>query len=278
MRYAQLVVGPAGSGKSTYCSALVKHGEACGRTIRVVNLDPAAEAFDYEPLADIRDLISLADVMEDEDLHFGPNGGLLFCLEYLVQNTQWLEEQIGDYDEEYILFDCPGQIELYTHMNVMTKFTEHLAIMDFRTCAVFLLDSHFASDTAKFFSGVLVALSTIVNLEIPSVNLLTKTDLLNRKELRQLERFLEPVSDIIDEDPLAATRYGQKYANLSAALAKLVDDYSLIKFFPLNLNDEESITDILITIDNAIQYGEDADVKTRDHEDHDTEGDKDEET
>jgi len=272
MRYAQLVVGPAGSGKSTYCSALVKHGEATGRTIRVVNLDPAAEQFDYEPLADIRDLISLSDVMEDEELQFGPNGGLLYCLEYLVQNTEWLEEQIGDFDDEYILFDCPGQIELYTHMNVMTKFTDHLATMDFRTCAVFLLDSHFASDTAKFFSGVLVALSTIVNLEIPSVNLLTKTDLLNSKEKRRLDKFLEPMADLlIDEDPMGSTRYGQKYAALSQALAKLIDDYSLIKFFPLNLNDEESITDILITIDNAIQYGEDADVKIRDHDEPETE-------
>jgi hypothetical protein len=41
----------------------------------VVNLDPAAEQFDYEPLADVRDLIQLEDVMEDKELKFGPNGG-----------------------------------------------------------------------------------------------------------------------------------------------------------------------------------------------------------
>ena len=70
MRYAQLVVGPAGSGKSTYCAALVRHGEATGRQIKVVNLDPAAEHFDYEPLCDIRDLISVDDAMEAEDMHF----------------------------------------------------------------------------------------------------------------------------------------------------------------------------------------------------------------
>ena len=32
--------------------------------------------------ADIRDLIQLDDAMDDETLHFGPNGGLLFCMEY----------------------------------------------------------------------------------------------------------------------------------------------------------------------------------------------------
>lgn len=36
--------------------------------------------FDFH-LADIRELIQIDDAMEDEDLHFGPNGGLVFCME-----------------------------------------------------------------------------------------------------------------------------------------------------------------------------------------------------
>ena len=51
------------------------------RTLDVINLDPAAEHFDYEPLADIRDLITVDDAMEDEELKYGPNGGLVFCME-----------------------------------------------------------------------------------------------------------------------------------------------------------------------------------------------------
>lgn len=58
-----------------------KHAEAERKTINVVNLDPAAEHFDYECLADIRELITLDDAMEDQDLKFGPNGGLVFCME-----------------------------------------------------------------------------------------------------------------------------------------------------------------------------------------------------
>lgn len=67
--------------QSTYCSTIVKHAADTNRVIDVVNLDPAAEHFDYEPLVDIRELIHLDDAMEDEDLQFGPNGGLVFCLE-----------------------------------------------------------------------------------------------------------------------------------------------------------------------------------------------------
>ena len=39
--------------------------------------------------ADIRDLISLEDVMSEMSL--GPNGGLIYCMEYFVDNFDWLE-------------------------------------------------------------------------------------------------------------------------------------------------------------------------------------------
>ena len=43
-----------------------------------MNLDPAAEAFEYEVAFDVRDLITLSDVMEE--LELGPNGGLVCTL------------------------------------------------------------------------------------------------------------------------------------------------------------------------------------------------------
>ena len=67
--------------QSTYCSTMHKHCESLKRAAHVVNLDPAAEYFDYPVTADIRDLIQLEDAMDDEELKFGPNGGLVFCME-----------------------------------------------------------------------------------------------------------------------------------------------------------------------------------------------------
>lgn len=37
--------------------------------------------FKFVHLLDIRELIHLDDAMEDESLRFGPNGGLVFCME-----------------------------------------------------------------------------------------------------------------------------------------------------------------------------------------------------
>ncbi|KAF4724741.1 GPN-loop GTPase 2, partial [Perkinsus olseni] len=42
-RFGQLVIGPPGSGKSTYCRALRAYVRAAGRQCSVVNLDPASE-------------------------------------------------------------------------------------------------------------------------------------------------------------------------------------------------------------------------------------------
>ena len=44
-----------------------------------VNLDPAAEDFDFEPDVDIKNLISLDDAMEEMQL--GPNGAMMACFE-----------------------------------------------------------------------------------------------------------------------------------------------------------------------------------------------------
>lgn len=64
-------------------------------------------------LTDIRELIEVDDVMEDESLRFGPNGGLVFCMEYFANNFSWLEESLGHVEDDYVLFDCPGK---YTPM------------------------------------------------------------------------------------------------------------------------------------------------------------------
>jgi hypothetical protein len=59
-----------------------------------------------------------------------------------------------------------GQIELYTHLPVMRKLVDTLQSWDYKVCATFLLDTHFMLDAAKFFSGALVTLSTMVALEV----------------------------------------------------------------------------------------------------------------
>lgn len=67
------------------------------------------------------------------------------------------------------------------------------------------------------------------------------------------------------------SKWYEKHRKLSEAIGRLIEDFSLVRFLPMNIQDEDSVTDVLVTIDNIIQFGEDADVKTKDFEEPDPE-------
>ncbi|KAJ3298208.1 ATP binding protein [Rhizoclosmatium sp. JEL0117] len=257
-KLCQLVMGPAGSGKSTFCATIMTHCQSVGRSVHLVNLDPAAEHFEYKPSIDIRDLITLEDVVEE--LQYGPNGGLVYCLEYLVNNIDWLEDQISSFEDDYLIIDCPGQIELYTHFPIMKNIVSTLSRMGYRTCGVYLLDSQFVQDVSKYFSGVMSAMSAMIQLEIPHINVMSKMDLLgDRANSYELERYFDPDPALLMEDANKDT--SPKLHALNRALVQLIEEFNMVSFIPLNIHDEDSVTTVLSHIDNAIQYGEDVEPK-----------------
>ncbi|XP_042509569.1 GPN-loop GTPase 3-like isoform X2 [Macadamia integrifolia] len=260
MGYAQLVIGPAGGGKSTYCSSWYQHCVSVGRTIHIVNLDPATESFDYPVAMDVRELISLDDVMEE--LGLGPNGGLIYCMEHLEENLDdWLAEELDNYlDDDYLVFDCPGQIELFSHVPVLRNFVDHLRRKNFNVCGVYLLDSQFMTDVTKFISGCMSSLSAMVQLELPHVSILSKMDLVTNK--KDNDDYLNPEPRVLL--PELNQQMAPQFEKLNKALIELVDEYSMVSFVPLDLRKESSIQYVLSQIDNCIQWGEDADVKVRD--------------
>ena len=190
----QIVMGPAGSGKSTYCHAIQQHAQhqqKFGPPIQIINLDPAAEFFCYEPLLDIRDIISVTDVMEEVQL--GPNGALVYCMEYFLENgLDWLQEQLDTLsDDDYVILDCPGQIELYTHIPVQRKLIDTLKMWGYEgsMVSVFCIDAGFLIDTSKFIAGSLLSLSAMIALELPHVTLLTKCDLMKEEEIEKILNY-----------------------------------------------------------------------------------------
>ena len=143
MKHGLLILGPAGSGKSTFSAALSEHMQSQHKRNRptLVNLDPAAEDLSYTPDIDVRDLISADDAAEAMGL--GPNGSLVFCMEYLVDNLEWLVESLQQAcpsDHEYVIFDCPGQIELFTHIPVFRRVIRTLEEASFRIGTAFLVE------------------------------------------------------------------------------------------------------------------------------------------
>ncbi|KAI1436115.1 GPN-loop GTPase 3 like protein [Xylaria sp. CBS 124048] len=285
-KFGVMVMGPAGAGKSTFCASLITHLQLNRRSAFYVNLDPAAETFEHAPDLDIKDLISLEDVMEEMGL--GPNGGLIYCFEFLMENLDFLTEALDSLTEEYlIIFDMPGQIELYTHVPILpalVRFLTRSGSLDIRLCAAYLLEATFVVDRAKFFAGTLSAMSAMIMLEVPHINILSKMDLVkDQVRKKDMKRFINPDSGLLDDDPADVARRtaegknviqeqeeeatadlqdkdtlmrGTGFRKLNKAVAGLIENFSMISYLKLDVQEEDSVGAILSYIDDCIQYHE----------------------
>eukprot|EP00924_Labyrinthula_sp_SR-Ha-C_P005532 snap_masked-scaffold_68-processed-gene-0.79-mRNA-1 protein AED:0.01 eAED:0.01 QI:0/-1/0/1/-1/1/1/0/284 len=282
-RHLQVVLGSAGAGKSSYCKAMEKHLQNIKRHHKIVNLDPAAESFDYDLALDIRDAISLKDVQDEENLDFGPNGGLVYCMETLLENINWLKgefENIVSSDDEYVIVDCPGQVELVTHLPVMRQLLQEFQGWNFHVCVVYLVDSTFLDDPSKYISATLIALSAMAQLEVAHVNLLSKFDLLekfssaNSFSSELLRHSPDPGEGIISPSiwtirSMLEGKYkdaSPRFKALNNAICTLLEEYSMVNFLPFDISNEEVIEYVLLQIDAALQYGDDVEPRTRDFE------------
>lgn len=191
----------------------------------------------------------------------------MFCLEYLLENIEWLTDDLGAYSDEFLVVDCPGQIELYTHSDIMAQIVKVFRTADYKPCAIYLLESLFLQDVAKFFSGVLTATSAMLQLGIPHLNVISKMDLLSstifgdeendydpEEETHRLHRYFFPDPTLLEEKLSSATR--PKFFELNKALVQLIDEYDMVNFIPLNIRKEASLENILHHIEMATQYSE----------------------
>lgn len=229
-----------------------------------------------------------------EEVGLGPNGGLIYCFEFLMENLDWLTESLESLTEEYlIIFDMPGQIELYTHIPILPTLMKYLSqpgSLDIRMAAVYLLEATFVVDRAKFFAGTLSAMSAMLMLEVPHINVLSKMDLVKGQvKKKDMKKFLTPDVALLDDDPMERARRkvegqdaddeskapdekdqvmkGASFRRLNRAVAGLIESFSMINYLKLDVTDEDSLAGILSYIDDCIQFHEAQDPKEPHDED-----------
>ena len=52
------------------------------------------------------------------------SAGLVFtccAFRYLLQNMDWLEEELGGFDDDYLIFDCPGMRTIFFEGDVFIE-------------------------------------------------------------------------------------------------------------------------------------------------------------
>ena len=277
--FGQLVIGPPGSGKTTYCNGIQHFFALAGRPCAVVNLDPANHNPPYECAVSIEELISLEEVQNELDL--GPNGGMVYCMEYVAKNLDWLRDRVAPLVKEgkYLLFDLPGQVELFTSHDAVKQIIRELTAskatdMDLRLCTVHLVDGHLCADPSKYIAALMLSLQSMLHLETPHVNVLSKVDLMDK--YGDLDFNLEYYADVQDlqyladrilgeneeeggatnaKAPLAGTRLlRKKYGKLTRELCELVEDFGLVNFATLSIEDEQSVANVVALTDKCVGY------------------------
>lgn len=170
-----IVVGMAGSGKTTFMHRLVCHTQS--RNIRgyVMNLDPAVMTLPFAANIDIRDTIRYKEVMKQFNL--GPNGGILTSLNLFTTKFDEvisLIERRADH-LDYVLVDTPGQIEIFTWSASGAIITEAFA-STFPTVVTYVVDTPRSANPMTFMSNMLYACSILYKTRLPLVLAFNKTD------------------------------------------------------------------------------------------------------
>ncbi|CRK30360.1 hypothetical protein BN1708_000892 [Verticillium longisporum] len=253
MPFAQLVLGSPGAGKSTYCDGMHQFLGAIGRACSVVNLDPANENANYPKAIDIRSIAKLEDIMARDRL--GPNGGILYALEELEHNIDWLEEGLKELGDDYVIFDCPGQVELYTHHSSLRNIFLRLQKLGYRLVVVHLSDSFCLTQPSLYISNLLLSLRAMLQMDLPHINVLSKIDKVasydplpfnldfytDVQDVSYLMPYLEEESPVMRND---------KFGRLNEAVANMIESYGLLVV--VHLSDSFCLTQPSLYISNLL--------------------------
>jgi len=244
-------IGTAGSGKSTLTHVFNQWMSLQGLDSITVNLDPGAENLPYDPDVDIRDWVSLKEIMESYEL--GPNGAQIAAADMIALNTEDLKKSIETFKTDYVFIDTPGQLELFVFREAGKYIIEFLN--PGRTIIGYLLDPALAKTASGFVSQLLLAINTNFRLNKPQINILSKSDMLSDEELDTVKQWSEDTerlnNNILSEQPSI-------YREMSEGLLKLISDFqNQSTLIPTGKEDFLGIEDLYTQIQLQFKGGED---------------------
>lgn len=252
------VLGPAGTGKSTFTASLKDWMIQQGFDCCAVNLDPGAEYLPYEPEIDVRDMVSLSEVMSEYNL--GPNGAQIVAADLMLENVQPLQKSLGEFDDYYVIFDTPGQIELFAFRTASPMLVE--ALTGGKASIAFISDSVLSASPSGFISQKLLYGSVISRFFTPAMHVLNKTDLISDEDLDRIKQWET------DHDRLLEAFLDEKQRIEKSYFTQVINAFREISLIdplmPVSARDLTGFEDVYSAMSLHFQGGEDTDTAYKD--------------
>ena len=229
-----------------------------GRKVVICNLDPSNDGLVYDCDVDIRNLVKAEDVANQ--IEIGPNAVQVYCIDLLASRLDWIGDQLGQFNGAYFLFDCPGQFELYTDCESMKTIVDYLTrVLKVQLTAVTLVDCLLCTSGHSFISAVVMSLSMMIHLGLPHVNVLSKMDTLRRvapEMAFNLEYYLRAGNGSLEAliqnlFPAEPHPLDVKYSKFIGGISEVAEQFSLVSFVPLAIEDKEMALHCLSVCDSA---------------------------
>ena len=176
------IIGTAGSGKSLFTAAFSEWLKMSKQDVATVNLDPGVLKLPYSPDVDIRNYVDVGNLMEKYGL--GPNGALILAADLIADEIENVAKDIEAANADLVIVDTPGQMELFAFrasgpyiVNELTKEPKAL---------VYLFDAVFSVNPLNYVSNMFLAAAVYNRFFQPQVYLLSKCDLLPKKEIDKI--------------------------------------------------------------------------------------------
>ena len=187
------ISGTAGAGKSLLTSKLLEYYTKNGAFAAILNLDPGVESLPYTCDIDVRDYVDIVSIMQRYDL--GPNGALIMANDLIASKIDEIQTEVNKVNPDYLIVDTPGQIELFAYRTSGPFLVENISSEE--KTNIFLFDGALITSPVNFVSIALLATSIRLRLNISTINVLTKTDLIGTK-LKNILKWTTSLSTLED--------------------------------------------------------------------------------
>ena len=243
------LTGTAGAGKSLLTTKIKEYYAKNSAFPATLNLDPGVGHLPYSPDVDVRDYVDINSIMEEYAL--GSNGSLIMANDLVATKIDQIQTEIDTINPDYLLVDTPGQVELFAYRESGPFLVKN--IHGDEKINLFLYDGTMITSPSNFVSLSLLSTSIRLRLGLPTINAITKTDLIQEK-LNEVLGWSSSDYDL--EDQISKEVDGETLPLISDLYRTLNNNDFFDDLFPVSNVTGDGMVELESALSRIINLGE----------------------